>query len=247
MSSSSDYNDLLPVIQAIPSNEVLTPTIPIDVYVQETENLWQWCKDDQSALVAAGLDWNFVASLPVRAGACREAQSLWNKERNVRKKAEKDWKEQAPQAFDLRDQLVHTYRYAFRKDSTLLDRVEEIALGNTNADMVQDLNDLAVLGRNNPEPLQLIRFDITLLDRASQTADEMGELLGIVNGERETDSETMIIRDKAYTYLKQAVDEVRDCGKFVFWRNPERAQGYSSDYWQRKRSAATKETAKTED
>jgi hypothetical protein len=242
MSSTSDYIDLLTVIQAIPTNEVLTPTIPIDVYVQETENLWQWCKDDQSALEAAGLDWNFVASLPVRAGACREAQSLWNKERNVRKKAEKDWKEQSPQAFDLRNQLVHTYRYAFRKDSTLLDRVEEIALGDTNADMVQDLNDLAVLGRNNPGPLQLIRFDVTLLDQASQTADEMGELLGIVNGERQTDSETMIIRDKAYTFLKQAVDEVRECGKFVFWRNPDRLKGYVSDFWQKRNTVKAKET-----
>ena len=42
----------------------------------------------------------------------------------------------------------------------------------------------------------------------------------------------MMIRDKAYTLLKWAVDEIRECGRFVFWRTPERLKGYSSPYWQ---------------
>jgi len=46
-------------------------------------------------------------------------------------------------------------------------------------------------------------------------------------------SEAMIIRDKAYTYMKQAVDEIRECGKFVFWRNPDRLKGYMSDHWRK--------------
>ena len=246
MSSASDYKELLSLIQAIKPEQVLTPTMPVDVYVQEVENLYHWCIDDQAALVGAGLDWNLAASLPVRAGACREAQSLWIKERNVRKQAEQDWKDQSPAAFDLRNQLIHTYRYAFRKDQELLNRVEEIAQGDTNSDMVQDLNDLSVLGKAHMDLLAPIR-DITLtLNNAADMADRMGDLLGATNGERQMDSEAMVIRDQAFTFLKQAVDEVRECGKFVFWRNADRVAGYSSDYWQRKRSAAAKETTKIE-
>lgn len=44
---------------------------------------------------------------------------------------------------------------------------------------------------------------------------------------RENDSEAMLVRDKAFTYLKQAVDQIRECGKFVFWRNPDRLKGYA--------------------
>jgi hypothetical protein len=80
------------------------------------------------------------------------------------------------------------------------------------------------------------------MDNAAATADRMGDLLGAVNGERKEVSEAMIIRDKAYTYLKQAVDEIRECGKFVFWRNPDRLKGYVSEFWQKRNAAKEKAT-----
>lgn len=244
MSSTNDYNELLPVISAINSADVLTPNIPIDVFVQEAENLYHWSKGDQQALMKVGLDWNFVLTLPVRAGACREAQSLWIKERNTRQDAEQAWKDEAPAAFNLRDQLIHDFRFAFRKFDGLLSRVDEIAQGDTNADMVQDLNDLSVVGKANPEPLMAINFDMPLLDTAADVSDRMGDLLGATNGERKEDSEAMLIRDKAFTYMKQAVDEIRECGKFAFWRTPERLKGYNSEYWKVK-NASTKEKETT--
>lgn len=230
MSSTNDYNELLPVFAAMKPAEALAPNIPIDVFVQESENLYHWCIDDQGELTRVGLDWALVTSLPTRAGACREAQSLWVKEHNTRKQAEQAWKEQAPAAFDLRDQLIHDFRFAFRKSDHLLARVDEIAQGDTSSDMVQDLNDLAILGRANPGLLTPINFDLTKLDLAADVSDRMGDLLGATNGERKEDSEAMLVRDKAFTYLKQAVDEIRECGKFAFWRTPERMKGYISNY-----------------
>ena len=240
MSSTTDYNELLAIISAINSADVLTLNIPVNVFVQEAENLYHWCLDDQPVLTRAGLDWDLVLSLPARAGACREAQSLWVKERNTRQEAEQAWKDQAPAAFDLRNQLLHNFRFAFRKFDGLLTRVDEIAQGDTNSDMVQDLNDLSVVGKANTEPLAVINFDLPMLDTAADVSDRMGDLLGATNGERKEDSEAMLIRDKAFTYLKQAVDEIRECGKFAFWRTPERLKGYNSDYWKVK-NASTKE------
>ncbi|WP_171973151.1 hypothetical protein [Saccharicrinis aurantiacus] len=40
----------------------------------------------------------------------------------------------------------------------------------------------------------------------------------------------MIIRDQMYTLLKRYVDEIRSCGKYLFWRNSDRLRGYSSEY-----------------
>lgn len=234
MSSTADYNQLLPEIQAITPENVLTPNMPVDVFVQEAENLYHWSFDDWTPLTSAGLNGNLINLLPVRAGACREAQSLWIKERNIRKEAEQSWKDQAPAAYDLRDQLIHAFRYAFRKQEGLLARVEEIAMGDSNSDMVQDLNDLSILGKANLDLVTLVGITLVTLNNAADVADRMGDILGATNGERQTDSEAMIIRDKAFTLLKQAVDEVRECGKFVFWRNPDRLKGYTSDYWQRK-------------
>jgi len=242
MPSSADYNELLPVIQAISPESVVSPTVPVDVFVQEAENLAHWCTGDQADLVNAGLDWNFVTSLPVRAGACREAQSIWIKERNMSQEAEQLWKVESPAAFDMRDRLIHSFRYAFRKDAGLLARIDEIALGDTNADMVQDLNDLSILGKAHPELLAKINLAPITLDDAATTADRMADLLGATNGERKKVSQALIIRDKAYTYLKEAIDEIRECGKFVFWRNPDRLKGYVSEFWQKRNAAKEKAT-----
>lgn len=244
MPSTEDYNACLADIQAIKSEDVLTPNLPINVIVQEAENLYHWCLTDREALTGAGLAADLIDNLPVRAGACREAQSLWVKERNTRQEAEQQWKDEAPAAFDLRDQLVHAFRYAFRKQPVLLARVDEIAQGDTNADMVQDLNDLAQLGKSNTELITAVGVTPETLDQAAATSDRMADLLGAVNGERQTDNEAMVIRDKAFTYLKEAVDEIRNCGKYVFWRNPDRLKGYNSDYW-KMRNASSRATETT--
>lgn len=243
MSSTTDYNELLPTLMDIRPEKVIIPTMPVDVFVQEAENLAHWCPDDQEALTKAGLNWNFVAGLPVRAGACREAQSRWIKERNVRQDAEQQWKVESPAAFDLRDQLIHDFRYAFRKNEGLLSRIDEIAEGNTSSDMVQDLNDLAVLGNANTDLLTAVNFDMVKLTTAADLADRMADLLGATNGERKLDSEAMDIRDRAYTFLKEAMDEIRECGKYVFWRKPDRLKGYISEYWKKLHNEAAKEPA----
>lgn len=38
------------------------------------------------------------------------------------------------------------------------------------------------------------------------------------------------MRDKAFIYLKNAINQIRVCGKFVCRPNPERLKGYISEY-----------------
>ncbi|MFC2137412.1 hypothetical protein ACFLTE_04490 [Bacteroidota bacterium] len=228
--NTQNYLDKVESIKAIQKEEIKYPHIPMDAFLQETEDLFQWCKDDKEKLIGAGLSWAFIKELPIRAGACREAQSLWMKEYRSRQEAEKEWKEQSPEAYDLRDQLAHSLRYAFRKDQLLRNKVSIIRDGTGHADMIQDLNDLAVLGKSNIALLQAINFDITLLEKAAELADKMAVLLAEANGDKSVENSTKTIRDKAYTYLKEAVDEVRECGKYLFWRNPDRYKGYISQY-----------------
>jgi len=244
MSTTTDFAELLPEIQAIPAERVLIPNMPVSIFVQEAEDLYHWSRTDQIDLLGAGLVPGVINTLQARAGACREAQSLWIKERNTRQSAEQIWKDQAPAAFELRDHLIHAFRYAFRNDPVLLGRVDEIDLGDSNADMVQDLNDLSVLGKANLPLVTVVGITEEKLTGAAETADLMGDVLGATNGERDATSEAMIIRDKAYTYLKQAVDEIRNCGKYVFWRNPDRLKGYVSDHWKQK-AKSTSETEET--
>jgi len=229
MSNQENLVSCEPAIRAISQDQVKEPTIPVDVCVQEAEDLYHWATDDMAQLATAGLTTEQIEDLPVRAGACREAQSIWINE----SRSQDEWNKKAPGAYELRDELLHTCRYAFRKNDSLISRVDEIGGGTGHDDMIQDLNDLAVLGRKNTTELEAVSFDLTKLDTAATLSVEMAELLAIANGNKNGGNDTKYLRDQAYTYLKELVDEVRECGKFVFWKDEQRAKGYASNYWRK--------------
>ncbi len=245
-SSNEDFVQKLPVIQAIPDNDTMVPnTIPVDTYVQEAENLYHWCTDDREILTANGLDWTLAEDLLIRAGALRYAQSQWMKKRFNHKETERAWMRRSPEAYDYRNELIHTFRFAYRRKPDILGRVDTIADDYGHADMIQDLMDLAVLGKANTAPLEAINFDLTKLDTAETLADEMSELLGATTAERAESNEAVSLRNKAYTHLKEAVDEIKNYGQYLFWRDEERIRGYSSAYLKRKnnRSKISEENA----
>jgi hypothetical protein len=235
MSSLEDYKKKLEVIKAIEIDRLFSPRIPVDTYLQEAENLYKWSLEDKDALVARGLSWELVEDIQVRTGALREAESNWSRERFSHEEAEKAWLKESPLAYDLRDELLHHLRFAFRADTALLGRLNDIAEGAGHADMIQDLNDLSGLGKANPEYLAKINFDMALLDRAADTAKKMASLLGETTRDRNDYSEIKKIRDQAYTHLKEAVDEVYGFGQYVFWHNEERLRGYRSNYKRQQR------------
>jgi len=247
MSSAEDYAAKIAEIEVIPEAQMKSPNMPVDVFLQEVENTVKWVQDDKDKLIATGLDWTLVDDLPVRAGALREAQSLWFKVRFAREDAQKEWNEKSPDAYDLRNTLLHVFRFAFRNEADLTSRINAIAEGSGNADMIQDLNDLALLGKGHTDLLTAVGFDLTLLDTAAATSAEMAALLSQSTTDRKKENVNRIIRDKAYTYVKQALDEVRACGQFVFWRDDARSKGYVSQYFKNRRKKNTTETTETKE
>ena len=230
MSNLNDFEEKKEAINAILNDQVELPTIPVDNYLQEAENLYHWSLDDAEKLNMVGITTKMIEDLPVRTGACRYAQSMWFKDRFSQEEAQKQWKIQSPEAYDLRDELIHDFRFAYRKDSLLLGRISAIAEGNGHADMIQDLSDLSVLGKANLEPLQVIGLNVVKLDKAAVTSDAMADLLATANGDKAEQNATKMLRDKAFTYLKELVDEIREAGKYVFWKNKDRYKGYISHY-----------------
>jgi hypothetical protein len=245
----SNAEDLLAVrddLLAIPTEKVHEPTLPVGIFVQEAENLAQWSADDLPQLTTVGITSEKLDAIKVRAGALRETQSLWNKDRRSMQDAQKQWATESPAAYDLRDELLHTFRYAFRSDDQLLGRVAEIADGTGHADMLQDLNDLAVLGRENPELLAAIGFDAAKLETAATLSDTLAEVLAQANGDKLGDNEAKVLRDRAFTFLKEVVDETRNAGKYLFWKTPERIKGYYSEFWRKKNAAQVRASASDE-
>lgn len=227
---NADLTTVTPQLLAIPIGEVKTPVIPIGMYIQESENLFTRATADKPELVKVNLDWTLVDDLPLRASATRIAQGLWQKEFHEREEAQQIWKEKEPVYYDLKNQLIHTFLFAFRRSPEPLETTRRIAEGAGHADMIQDLTDLAILGEAYPDELAAVSFDTDLLAQAKDDSAMAAELLARANGTRTEKNEEKELRDRAYTYLKQAVDEIRDYGKFVFHHDPDRLKGYRSEY-----------------
>lgn len=239
-----------PTIKEITSNmskdQVLTSNIPIDIYIIEAENLHNYASKDQDELIARGLDKKVITNLPNSIAFLQDCQSGWMVKYNGSEITLEQWNEESKGAYDLQRKLQHDFRFAYRNSPKILTQVNRIAEGSGHADMVQDLSDYAAIGKANPEPLKAILFDATYLDKAESFSHSTRILLGKVNGIRtETDKPEKDLRDRAYSYLKQSVDEIRDFGKYVFWEDEDKVKHYSSAY-QRKIREQNKKQAVAE-
>ena len=236
MSQIEDYNSQLASMQALAADEVKIPTIPVDHAVQEAENLHPLIEKYKEKFLAVGFSEEILNRLQPRTGALRESQSRWIVNYNAQQDAIKVWDVKSPVAIEMQRKLNHIFRYAYRKENRLISRVKEIAKGSGNHDLIQDLNDYATLGKSNPEPLQAINTDLSILDESANIASELGDILALANGDRNEQHELKNLRDRAYTLLKETVDEIRDCGKYIFVDEPDIKKLFASDYY-RKRNA----------
>ena len=242
MTSTSDNNELLLQIRAFKSGKASSPSVPVNVIVQEADDLYLWCQDDHEQLILAGLDWNQASLIPVCAKMCREFQSQWLKNYKSIDKIKLEWDAKSPEALNLRSELLHDFGFAFRKNEQLLGQIKEIAQKQSRASLVQGLNDLAELGREYIALLASINFDPLKLETASRLAPEMADLIARIERNKNLSDESKTIRDQSYAFLKHLIDEVRVCGKYKFRDNPERLEGYLSDYWKSRNSTRGKKS-----
>ncbi len=233
MSNSSDLAKHIELINSLPDTEIKTIKMPLYTFLQEAENLAIWAIEDLGVLKRKKFDETKITLIQELAGACRHAQSLWNKELNSRSDARSLWKIEGAKGFKLRNELIRGLRFAFRKNRDRLKAINAVGMGSTNSDMIQDLSDLAVIGKNNIELLDSI-VDKDMLNEAENLSDKLAVILAKANGDIRTTDSTKKFRDKAYSVLKTEVDELRNYGKFVFRKNSDRLKGYLSTYWIKK-------------
>ncbi|WP_319503486.1 hypothetical protein [uncultured Draconibacterium sp.] len=209
------------------------PNQPVATFLQEAENLYVWC-DDVPELVKAGVDEELVLKLPENIKACRDAQTLWEKKLKTPGDAQVQWKLQLPEALKLKAGLLQSMRFAFRNNPDLAGRIKHIAKGNSYANLIQDLNDLSVLGQKNSLLLTAIGFDLALLDTATAKSEELAELWAQSKSEKNHLNEAAIARNKAFWTLHRQVSEIRSAGQYIFRHRKDRYVGYVSQYWKQK-------------
>ena len=224
----SSLIDLTPTLLAIVPSAVSQPDKSIEIYLGKCDVLLSQAQADRDVLSAApGFNGAYIDTLPARIGALREAEAAWENVRFSGEAARTLWKTKSPAAFKLRDDLLHSFAYIFRKNPSVLATVASIADGSGNDDMLLDLTRLSDLGKAQHVVLQAVKFDMTLLSTATRTADDLSKILADTRNETVAGgSKAKDLRDRAFTYCNEAVEEIRTCGKFVFYDNREKRSHY---------------------
>lgn len=228
-----DLASISDTIKAIPVEEIIKPAIPIDTYLQEAENLAVWCQKDLGRLAGIGITKSQIEGLKIRSDILREAQALWIEDWKA-PKTRKQWEDTARAAYAMQDELLQTFRYAFRDHRTLRQKVKSNPKRKTHTALIQDLSDLSELGLDNIDLLTSIGFDTNKLNQAKVLSSKAAGTLAELHSANLKGNQSREFRDKAYTCLKQLVDEIRTGGRYLFRNKPERLKGYRSEYLRRK-------------
>ena len=114
---------------------------------------------DLNQLSRIGISEDKIEDLKVRTDTLRETQTLWIEDKKTVPEAQKQWEEFAKTAYALQDELLQTFRYAFRNHHELRQKVKWHPKRKNHAYLIQDLSNLAKLGLGNIDLLNSIGFD----------------------------------------------------------------------------------------
>ena len=233
ISAEEAYNKHLPEFSAIPKDKIKTPNMARDDVMGEAEELKIVALEDEEVLVKASCPRKFIKTLDERIGAYAHASSVWENSEFTKSEARKKWLEMEGPAYDIKEELLHDLAHALRNSPDQQKYLKKITAGHGKRDLVMDFKDGAVLGRNNKEALQAINFDLKRLDDADAMHDTLSNLLAESSMSPSELEELKTRAYQAYTYLQEAVAEIRINGQHVFWKDPERLDLYKSDHYQR--------------
>jgi len=237
METENELQTIQPELDAVTKEEIQICKMPVSIYLGECENLHVRATLDLALLEKINFDPQLLDRLKLLTEATRIAEAGWQELKSERDLAQDEWKSQAPAMYALHNELCDTFTFAYRNNATLLAHVTAIKEGNGHADAIQDLSRLAVFGRENPEPLVAMNFDMEHLNEADTMARNMADVLGRANGFMYGDNELKLTRDKAYTLLNEVVKAIRDYGRFVFRDDPKHVKSYSSKYERDRRAS----------
>jgi hypothetical protein len=219
------------LVMDIAVEDIIQPSIPVDICIGEAADLRRFAAEDKEALKARGLDVALIDELTVRAKFLQDKQSDWNAVYQSAITNTQEWKDKVAEASLLQREIKNDFQFALRKNEDALSKLKNINEGVGKNDLMQDMSDYPKLAAKFPDELAAINFDHEKLKRANDLSHELFDLRDGEGGSKNSSrGPEKLMRDRAYTYLKILVDEIRAYGKYTFWKDEQRQKKYSSEY-----------------
>ncbi len=222
--------ELKPRLRALPDADVVAPTLPVERLVAEGVELASVAWRDLQKLSSAGLDRTIVIQLGKRAQALSEAQAELVALRSRGRSSEEE--DLIEESRELRSEVLSAGRLALRADPLAQSKLDDIAEGESLDDLLQDLQDLAAVLRTYPQAFAKVGLKpSTLASWAEVLWLRLGKLLAERRAGDESVDAAKDLRDRAATYLSDAIALTRATGAYVFRKDPRRLLSYRSAYY----------------
>lgn len=234
LSSTEAFEKHRTKIEAVSEEEMLSPHMPREEIVGENRAFNLNVQADAELLLKNGLDPEYLSSLDERISAFAHTYALYETSQFGKPEARLQWEQKFPEVNDFKWDMIDTLLYALRKekDSKKVEQIKMIAKGKGKRDLVFDLKDISFAIENNRPALEKINFDFLNAEKSRNWFDEFSNLLAASEMSPAELDEAKTMAFKAYTYLMQAVKEIRDCGQFVFRKDEARLALYKSEWYQ---------------
>jgi hypothetical protein len=209
-------------------NKTIYPKICIASIVQHANDIVFACRNDRTELEKAGLHWEDVELLATLLVKCSEADADWQIQKGKSVSATTNHKKYLQECRNLRSRLAANIRDAL-KILELDIKLPGYKKWWVQCDLVQDLNDLAVMCRINHEQFAKTCFDFELAEKAAVTSKELSKSM----------ADLIISRDyhlpqhqkhhtAIYKELYDLIKKVSLYGRKAFRDDPLRKKNYHS-------------------
>jgi hypothetical protein len=246
--SSTAEQPLKAELQALDGSYADPPaTIPVIAILQEGRELQGVMRRLRPRVLAGSrLDPALADSLPARIEALDAADARWTDLRTYQLPSSRT--KLRVQAEGLRGDSIAALRHFLPQNQEVQARVNQIAEGTGIADLIDDLKKLAVLvGEQSPA---LVRAGLPpkASDKLSAFAQQLDEATTeAASASTGTDEgrEALGLRNRAYWYLREAIDEIRECGRHALRKEPALAKHFRSSYLHHHRTPKGPKTPKS--
>ncbi len=218
-----DYTELLPTYDSIMPKAYYKANETHEVIMLFCNSLAVFIERNRDELIAEGIDPIFLDSFTKRRNGYDAAQAKQIMSVESTDTIKLSWSELKEEAKRIRRDCFSYGECAFEEFRELLEKMNEIRVGRSDSDLIDDLLDIHELFTAHIELFESYRrFDTAWLERAVELHMTLGELSALIQNPEQVIGEAAKRENQAITFLFEAIHQIQKWGKLAFRNDPEK-------------------------
>ncbi len=230
MEYDPQYADPIATIMAIEDEAVRSLDMHEEDAINEAHTLYEAVQRDDAALRAKGCPAEFIDSLLSRINLFAYIVNYILLKLHDDETIQEQWIREKRRGYTLRREIFRAFEVAYRNNKGRLEQLEKIRTGRGDTNMIIDLLSLDEMGKNYPDQLIAVNYDMTILQDGKDLSAHLSSLLGRCNIAPDEKKELREVRNRAYTWLHEAMEEIRVFGLWIHADDEEKRQNYISAF-----------------